>query len=221
MEDITEGKKGVTELLTKKRCLRNWLQTSICLIWFIFINSKETSCSFEDTADLIIGADGAYSTLRFAMQHAASFQFTQEYIDHGYVELKIPSNQNDQMVANHLHIWPRKDFMMIALPNLDLTWTVTLFMPFKQFELLNDEKNILAFFESKFPDAVPLIGGDEIVNILLKKKPSSLIATKCNPHHVGNKFLLIGDSAHAIVPFYGQGMNITSYIYFYIHIYIC
>lgn len=121
------------------------------------------------------------------------------------MELNIPSIYNEKMVANHLHLWPRKEFMMMALPNRDLSWTVTLFMPFKQFELLNDRLKILTFFNSVFPDAVPLIGEDNIVKILLERKPSSLIYIKTNPHHAGNKFLLIGDAAHAIVPFYGQG----------------
>lgn len=170
-----------------------------------FINSKDTSHRFETTADLIIGADGAFSKMRLAMQLSPLFQFKQEYIDHGYMELNIPASENGKMVPNHLHIWPRKEFMMIALPNSNLTWTVTLFMPFKQFELLNNKNVILTFFRSTFSDAVPLIGENNIVEIMTKKSPSPLVAIKCNPHHIGNKFLLIGDAAHAIVPFYGQG----------------
>lgn len=139
------------------------------------------------------------------MQQSPLFQFKQEYIDHGYVELNIGSEHNEKMVPNHLHIWPRKEFMMIALPNPNSTWTVTLFMPFQHFAEMKSEKSILSFFKSTFPDAVQLIGENEIVEILIKKKPSTLISIKCKPHHMANKFLLVGDAAHAIVPFYGQG----------------
>ncbi|CAH1995920.1 unnamed protein product [Acanthoscelides obtectus] len=173
----------------------------------IRVQNKTTTEVFEETADLIIGADGAYSVLRSAMLMTPMFQFNQTHIEHGYLELYIPASSGDKMTPNHLHIWPRGQFMMIALPNKDTSWTVTLFMPLDNFTSLRDEDSIMYFFENIFPDAVPLIGKNSLVHTFLSTKPSQLISIKCSPHHFGSKFLIIGDAAHAMVPFYGQGMN--------------
>ncbi|VEN43039.1 unnamed protein product [Callosobruchus maculatus] len=173
----------------------------------IQLRNNDTMEVFEETADLIIGADGAHSALRFAMLSTPMFQFSQTYIDHGYLELRIPPELGDKMTPNHLHIWPRGQFMMIALPNKDTSWTVTLFMPFKNFNSLGSEAKIIHFFDNTFPDAIPLIGKEDLVQTFLNTKPSQLISVKCSPYHCGSKFLIIGDAAHAMVPFYGQGMN--------------
>uniref|UniRef100_A0A2A4JYU4 FAD-binding domain-containing protein n=1 Tax=Heliothis virescens TaxID=7102 RepID=A0A2A4JYU4_HELVI len=111
------------------------------------------------------------------------------------------------MPANYLHIWPRGEFMMIALPNQDASWTVTLFMPFSKFKNLDTEEKLIAFFEKYFPDSIPLIGKDKLVEDFFAGSASPLVAIKCRPYHVEDKALLIGDAAHAVVPFYGQGMN--------------
>jgi kynurenine 3-monooxygenase len=148
---------------------------------------------------LLIGADGAYSAVRHALQFSGRFNFSQEYIEHGYKELHIPAGTN--LEKNALHIWPRESFMMIALPNPDGTFTGTLFLSFDQFDSIKDPKK---FFEDTFPDAFKLMPDFE--QQWIDNPVSSLVTMKCWPWSHDN-VLLIGDAAHAVVPFYGQGMN--------------
>lgn len=159
--------------------------------------------------DLIIGADGAFSAVRDAFRTSDRFDYQQFYIDHGYKELCIPAGaaHSFQLEKNALHIWPRESFMLIALPNPDGTFTLTLFFPFEgavSFDKLKTEKEILSFFETTFPDAKALI--PSLLEDFQTNPTSSLVTVKCFPW-VKNKTLLIGDAAHAIVPFFGQGMN--------------
>ncbi|KAJ3049040.1 kynurenine 3-monooxygenase, mitochondrial precursor [Rhizophlyctis rosea] len=160
-------------------------------------------------ADLIIGADGAYSRVRQQMMRKVRMDFSQEYIDHEWVELTIPPRKDGSyaMNPNHLHIWPRQTFMMIALPNTDKSFTVTLFMPRDKFQSVRTESDLIRFFESTFPDAVPLIGLDLLVGEYFKNPKGSLVSIKCSPYHYQDRCVIIGDAAHAMVPFYGQGMN--------------
>lgn len=160
--------------------------------------------------DLIFGCDGAFSRIRHKMQRRSRFDYSQDFIDVGYKELTIPPDGNGKHVLdkNSFHIWPRGKFMLIALPNLDGSFTCTLFMPFEgevSFEKITDKKDAIQFFEEYFPNV-----GKQIENLtedFFKNPTSAMVTMKCYPWTYWNKVALVGDSAHAIVPFYGQGMN--------------
>ncbi|KAI8074383.1 hypothetical protein BC940DRAFT_231185 [Gongronella butleri] len=163
-------------------------------------------------ADLIVGADGAYSKVRNQMMRCMRLNYEQQYIDTGYCELSmaplmVEGKPTFALDPNHLHIWPRHTFMLIALPNPDKTFTCTLFMPFDMFESINTEAKLLDFFDQQFADAVPLIGKDKLVREYFDNPRGSLISIKTSPHHFEDKAVIVGDAAHAMVPFYGQGMN--------------
>ena len=188
----------------------------------IAVDIENTSAEFENyntkekifvTSDVIFGTDGAGSILRksYYLERIFLFSYSQEYLTHGYKELEIPADENGKHLISkdHLHIWPRGQYMLIALPNMDGSFTVTLFLGNEEgvyhFKGLDSEEKINYFFKEQFPDALELIPNisEEFAN-----NPTGALGTvKCSPWHYKNNTLIMGDAAHAVVPFYGQGMN--------------
>jgi kynurenine 3-monooxygenase len=171
---------------------------------------NENNESHSHQADLLIGSDGAFSSLRQELMMLDRANYQHYYIEHGYKELHIPALANGQFALKKeaLHIWPRKNFMLIALPNVDGSFTCTLFFPFEgkpSFASLQTDSDIEDFLKTNFASAYSLF--EDPINSYKNNPTSSLITVKTMPWVYQDKSLIIGDAAHAIVPFYGQGMN--------------
>ena len=161
-------------------------------------------------SSMVIACDGSGSAIRGEMLKLSRFNFSQQYLDYGYKELTIPAGPDGKHVleASALHIWPRGNFMLIALPNLDGTFACILFLPFEgpdSFAQLATPSAVAEFFQSRFPDASALM--PDLADNFFANPTGAMVTIKCSPWQVDGRVLLLGDSAHAIVPFFGQGIN--------------
>ena len=174
------------------------------------LTSAGSGGDLEQHAGTIIGADGAYSVVRSELVRRERWDFSQEYLGHGYKELHIPAGAaGGHVLEPHaLHIWPRGGYMMMAMANVDGSFTVTLYLAFegpKSFAQLDSPGAVRDFFQREFPDALPLV--PDLETGFFAHPTGTLVTVRTAPWHLGDSAVLLGDAAHAIVPFYGQGAN--------------
>ena len=196
--------KGVN-ICFQKRCLAMDLKAGS-----LHLRDDETGATQTVDTTVVIGSDGSSSALRGEMLKRPRFNFSQQYLDYGYKELTIPAGRDGKHVLEKhaLHIWPRGNYMLIALPNADGTFACILFLPFEgaeSFETLATAEAVLEFFRTRFPDALSLM--PDLTHNFFANPVGSMVTIKCSPWHFEGRALLLGDSAHAIVPFFGQGIN--------------
>ena len=199
------AEKNGAKLYFDERCVDANLEQAIA----IFKNTQ-TATEQEISADLLVGADGSLSAVREQMVKKHQHEYEYNEIEHDYKELLIPAGENGTHLLdkNALHIWPRGEFMLIALANLDGSFTCTLFAPKKgknSFEGLSSQQEVEKYFKTMFPDFIALV--PNLYEQWNTNPTSALGIVRTYPWHIKDTSILIGDAAHATVPFYGQGMN--------------
>jgi kynurenine 3-monooxygenase len=188
-----------------QRCIGCDLKTGA-----IHLRNEDTGEETTRGVEVVIGCDGSASSIRNEMLKLNRFNFSQQYLDYGYKELTIPGDsRGEHLLETHaLHIWPRGNYMLIALPNIDGTFACILFLPFEgmdSFASLTSPSQVVAFFNSRFPDASALM--PQLAENYFANPTGAMVTIKCSPWHAEGRVLLLGDAAHAIVPFFGQGLN--------------
>lgn len=199
--DAAEEHKNL-KIIFGKRCTGYDIEKSVLTL------AGDDGAEEKVKAETVIAADGAWSAVRKSMQASLSgFDYSESVLEYGYKELVIPAAAEGafRIEKNALHIWPRKNFMMIALPNTEGDFTATLFYPAGELKAMTTPGAVMALFEREFPDAVPHM--PTLVDDFLVNPLGQLVTVKCAPWNTGGKAVLIGDAAHAIVPFFAQGMN--------------
>jgi kynurenine 3-monooxygenase len=176
----------------------------------LHVHDERTGDNRSVAAGVVVGCDGSASAIRGTMLKRSRFNFSQQHLDYGYKELTIPAAPGSRhaLEVNALHIWPRGNYMLIALPNVDGTFACILFLPFEgrdSFEQLPTRAAVLEFFQSRFPDALPIM--PDLADNFFENPIGSMVTIRCSPWYLEGQALLLGDAAHAIVPFFGQGIN--------------
>jgi kynurenine 3-monooxygenase len=196
--------RGV-KIFFQQRCTGIDLRTGM-----LRLRDEQTGSETTRESSVVIGCDGSASAIRTEMLKLNRFKFSQQYLDYGYKELTIPAGPTGKhaIETNALHIWPRGNLMLIALPNIDGTFACILFLPYEgsdSFTELTTPTAVTDFFRTQFPDAVPLM--PDLADSFFANPTGAMVTVKCSPWHVEGRTLLLGDAAHAIVPFFGQGIN--------------